>query len=121
MPIMASNTNATGAIALTSNALLMYDIVVLVYLMSLGMVAVIFAYYVESHPIMFAVSMITLMISVILASLFVNVFLEMAAIDSLSAVSASYPLTVTLMQNLPGFIAVIGVLIIIAMAKRRKE
>lgn len=121
MDIFTTNANATGAINLTSSAFLMFDYIVLFYLIAMGIGAIIFSYYVESHPVMFIASLISLMISIILGVLFTNVFVEMSAADAVSTVTASYPLTVTLMQNLPGFIALIGTFILIALAKRRKE
>ena len=119
IPIVGGNANASAAIIDTSSALLLFDVLFIVYLMGLGLVSIILAYFVEAHPVMFVISFIVLIISVIVSALFTNIFIEFTTIDSLATSVASYPLTVTAMKALPGYIAIIGVLMLIALYKRR--
>lgn len=112
--------NITAATNNISTALLLFDGIFLFYLIGLGMMTVVLAYYINTHPIFFIFSVLSLIISVITAALITNVFVEFGSNSVLSTAALSYPLTMTAMQNLPIFIGILGVLTMLALYRRKE-
>ena len=88
--------------------------------MGFFLATVVSAWYIETHPIYFAVSLVLLIVFVSLSPILSNVFVGMAAQPGMSEAAAKFSLSVRIMDNLPIIMSVFGALILIALyAKMR--
>ncbi len=78
------------------------------------------AFFIQSHPAFFIVSLIALAIFIAIAVIFSNLYEEVETSAELSSSAANYPLISNIMSNLPIIVVAIGVGILIALyAKTR--
>ena len=85
--------------------------------MAVGLIIslVVSAFFIQTHPIFFIISIVMLMIVVVVSAPISNAFMEMVTSDSLSAEAAEYDIATHIVGNIPLFAVVGGFLIIIAL------
>jgi hypothetical protein len=86
-----------------------------------GLVAVISAFYTESHPIFLIFSLIMFSICIMLISIFSGIFVDLANTAQLAPVASQFYDFLTLMVNFPIFAVMLGTLVIIALYIKRND
>jgi len=86
-----------------------------------GLVAVISAFYTESHPIFLIFSLIMFSICIMLISIFSGIFVDLANTAQLAPVASQFYDFLTLMVNFPIFAVMLGTLVIIALYIKRSD
>lgn len=76
---------------------------------------VVAVYFIRSHPLLFAASLIILMVVVFVTANVVNVVINVLAADELVTYSNQFPITVTFIQNLPLIAFIFGCMIAVSM------
>lgn len=99
-----------GEIALST-----FDYAMILITIGLGLATIIFGFYIKTHPVMFAFSLILLIFFVIITSFFTNAFMEFVSVDPLDTQIDNFPFMYTLFENLPLIMTVIGIITAIAM------
>lgn len=110
-------TGAESAYVLTTGlaAFTVFDYMFIFLAVGLGLFTVVSGFFIDSHPIFFAFSVLLLLPIVILTSAQItNVFNEIAISADMVAVSNQFPYIVLFMRNLPLFFLVMGILVAIA-------
>lgn len=105
--------NATKTGMLASLDVLNYGMLFL----AIGLVValVVSAFFIQTHPIFFLISIVILIFVVMASAPISNAFMEMATSDSLSAEAAQYDVATHVVGNIPLIAVVGGFLIIIAL------
>jgi len=105
--------NATKTGMLASLDVINYGMLFL----AIGLVVslVVSAFFIETHPIFFLVSVIMLIVVVVASAPVSNAFMEMATSDSLSTEAAQYDIATHVVGNIPLIAVVGGSLVIIAL------
>lgn len=92
-----------------------FDYMFVFLAVGLGMFSVVSGFFIDSHPIFFAFSVLLLLPIVILTSAQItNVFNEIAMSPQIVATANQFPYIVLFMRNLPLFFLVMGILVAIA-------
>lgn len=92
-----------------------YDYILLIFYFGLFLAVIISAMFIQSHPMFFFASLLLLVISVFLAAPFANAYLSFKDDPSLSTEIASLTMSGYILEYLPLFIAVMGVIVIVAL------
>lgn len=111
----SNNTFDQDIINKGRDALSTFDYAIMFIVMALGLATIIFGYFIQTHPIFFAFSLILLILFVIIAVFFTNAFGEFIKVDPISTQIDNFPLMNDVMNNLPLLITGIGILVLIAM------
>ena len=102
------------AIASGTTALMAWDGLFVMITFGMIMAALILAYFIDSHPVMFIVSFIVLIFVVMISAVLSNVFQTMTASGTtLGTASASYPLMTQIWLQLPAIASISGIMILI--------
>jgi hypothetical protein len=73
------------------------------------------AYFIRTSPVFFIFGVIVLMVSVYAAALVSNVGYDIFNSSALSTAALTFPISMNIMQYLPYYVAILGIIIIIAM------
>jgi len=112
----ATETDALYVLQKGVSAVNVFDYMFVFFAVGLGMFSVISAFFIDSHPIFFILSVIILIPIVILTSAqMTNAFDAFISTSVFSSVANSFPYTVLLMRNLPLFCLILGILVAIVM------
>jgi len=79
------------------------------------------AFYIRTHPVFFVVSVISLIIILMLAGIFSNIFTEISTAEGMTNATANYSIIPNIMDNLPLWMLMIGAMIIIALYAKIKN
>ena len=79
------------------------------------------AFFIQTHPIFFIVSIIILLLVIVASAPISNAFMSMVTSDSLATEAASYDVATHVVGNIPLIAVVGGFLIIIALYAKPKE
>jgi len=96
-----------------TSAMTIFDYMIIFYIIGLGAFSIVSAYFVKSHPVFFVFSIILIGITVMFSAQVTNVLWEFLNVSTLSTTVNDFPLVVTLVQNLPLVIMLIGITIAI--------
>jgi len=121
-PSLSLNPTATAVLADANTAVTGFD--GLFVFMVFGMIAVsmILAYFVDSHPVMFVVSLIVYIFVVMLSATISNVYQEIIAAEGIDTYAASFPLMTQIWLNLPTIAVIAGIgIIVVAYSKYRSS
>jgi hypothetical protein len=92
-----------------------FDQMIVVLSVGLGMFSVMSGFLIDSHPMFFIITALLLLPIIIYTSaVMTNVFDMFATTDAMISVSNTFPYTVILMRNLPLFSLILGAFIAIA-------
>lgn len=81
-----------------------------------GAIAVILmAFMIPSHPVFFIISIILLLVFIVVVPQISNIYLQIAGTDSMVDLGNQYSTMTVIMQNLPLFFVVIGIIVMIVM------
>jgi len=109
------NTASQYALLQGENTLLGFDGLFVFILIGLILATIIGAYFINTNPIIFWVSIILLFIFITISGILSNVFEQVVADDVLNASAANYPAINYVMGNIPIVILVIFALTAIAL------
>ena len=93
----------------------MFDAMFIFVTIFLGIAVMISAFFIRTHPIVFVLSFILLMIFTVISSFFTNTFIEIVDIEPFATAVNSFPAMLNVMQNLPLIMTIIGVMVVIAL------
>ena len=117
--------NTTWNVNIESNAqslLLNFDYMYIFVLAALGMMVIVSAFWIKTHPLFFFISVLLLVIVVILGSMLSNVFDTAVENPDLAASLTEYTLISFVMEHLPSIILLIGgILLVVLYAKNKLE
>jgi len=105
--------NTTKAAALASLDVLNYGMVFLLVGMVISLM--LSAFFIQTHPIFFIISLVMLIIVVVVAAPISNAFMNIATSDGLATEATSYDISTQIVGNFPLIAVVAGLLIIIAL------
>jgi hypothetical protein len=97
------------------DSVIMLDSMFLVVTIMLGIATAIMAFYIKTHPVFFAISFVLLILFTLISVFFTNTFVFIYEHDTFADVAPSFPLIEYIFKDLPLFIAVIGIIIMIAL------
>lgn len=118
-PSLSLNPTSTQVIASANQALLGFDGLFVFMIFGMMAASAILAYFVDSHPVMFVVSLIVYIFLVMISGVISNIYQEIIAADGLSVSAASFPLMTQIWLQLPTIAVVGGIIImIVAFSKR---
>jgi len=109
------SSTATGVLTNAQTAVATFNLGFIIIFVGLAATTVILAYMVPSHPIFIVTGVLTLVVLMVLIPIFSNAFGTMAADTQLSTAAASFPIMTYIMDSMPLWTAVTGMLIIIVM------
>lgn len=94
----------------------------IIFIFVMGIIgAVILAFYIRTHPVFIAVSLIILVVMVaIVAPIINNMYFEFAEHSEISATASPYNYATILFQNLPLFTAIGAILVMVALYGKLK-
>lgn len=113
-PELDSNLNDPKVTTLTQqtqDALSFFDIVFPVFFLGLILATLISAYFIKSHPAFFFVSLFIWVIAIIVAVPLANMHSELRDNSSLSTSFAAFPISNTIINNMPIIALVISALV----------
>ena len=115
--IATTSFTATAAGVLTNaqTAVATFNLGFIIIFVGLAATTVILAYMVPSHPIFIVTGVLTLVVLMVLIPMFSNAFGVLAADSQLSTAAASFPMVTYIMDSMPLWTAVIGMMVIIVM------
>ena len=105
--------NSTSTAALASLDVINYGMLFLA--VGLVVTLIVSAFFIETHPIFFIVSIVLLLVVVVVSAPITNAFMEIATSDSLATESAQYDIATHVIGNIPLIAVVGGFLVIIAL------
>jgi hypothetical protein len=119
----AFNTPQNTEIETNAQTLLTnFDYIYVFFIVAMAIIAIASSFWIKTHPIFFFVSIFMLIISIILAAMFGNIFSKAAENDLLSVSVAEYTIIPFVMAHLPTIILLIGALLLVILyAKDRLE
>ena len=106
---------AQDAIDTTKNTILNFDNFFMFIIIGLSIAVIVGSAMVFHHPAFFIASTILLFIAVVVSAIASNTIWTFLNIDAISATAANFPKIAFLMDNLPQYIAVLGVVGMILM------
>jgi len=109
------SATAAGVLVNAQTAVATFNLGFIIIFVGLAATTVILAYMVPSHPIFIVTGVLTLVVLMVLIPIFSNAFGTMAADTQLSTAAASFPIVTYIMDSMPLWTAVTGMLIIIVM------
>jgi hypothetical protein len=98
----------------STTAILSFDNIMLFVIVGLSLFVLISAAIVYNHPAFFIIGFFLLCIAVTFAAIMSNAFWDISNTDSLSTSAASFPKITFLMDNMPWYIAFMGIAVAIA-------
>ena len=114
-------TSGSDTITTVEHAFNGLDFLFFFVTIGLGIAGVIMAYFVDVHPRMFFISILSFMLVMLIVPSFSNIFHEFATADEFGTISEDYPLMLLVFQNYPTYFLIFGSLITIALfAKMRR-
>lgn len=111
-------TNFNNAISLpsaTANIFPVFDYGMVFLVVGLIIGALVFAYYIPSHPLFLVFGIMTLMIILLISPSLTNSFMQFASSSELVSYSNQLPVSLQIMGNIPLVVFVAGILILIAL------
>jgi len=109
-----SDTTAQGVIGEVDAAFAVFDYVFIGVVLGMGAAAIVTAYLIPTHPAFFFISILLLMVALLLAPTFSNVFRTLTDDVEFSAIVDSYAMMKLVFENLPIFILMFGMLVMVA-------
>lgn len=109
------SSTAAGVLVNAQSAVATFNLGFIIIFVGLAATTIILAYMVPSHPIFIVTGVLTLVVLMVLIPMFSNAFGVMAADSQLSAAAASFPMITYIMESMPLWTAVIGMMVIIVM------
>lgn len=109
------SSTAAGVLVNAQSAVATFNLGFIIIFVGLAATTIILAYMVPSHPIFIVTGVLTLVVLMVLIPMFSNAFGVMAADSQLSAAAASFPMITHIMESMPLWTAVIGMMVIIVM------
>ena len=111
-----SINNTVGAVAASTNtAFLTYGNLLVLLFFGIGIAAIASAFFVETQPIFFIISIFFLMIEILTSVILHNVFFTIAQQSSFIGITQQFPLLITIFQYYPEIVFVIALGIVIAL------
>jgi len=90
-----------------------YDYVILFIFFGLGIGVILGAFWIQTHPAFFFMSLLLLIVAIFMAPIFSNAYMTFGNDSALSTEVASYPMSGYIMEYLPLFIAIVGIIALI--------
>lgn len=121
-PVFKENVHANATINQVSNIMFSFNGLYPYILIGLFLMVLISAYYIETHPIFFVISIGFLAIGIFTSGILVETFNSFASKPTFGAVTNQYPLIVQTWQNMPVIMLVMGsILMVVMYAKYRRD
>lgn len=105
--------DVTNVTDYSTTALLSFDNIMLFIVVGLSLFVLISAALIQEHPALFFVSIILLCIAVSFAAITANVFWDFSNTDTIATTAGAYPKITFLMNNLPLYIAFMGIAVVV--------
>lgn len=99
----------------TSGEKTILDNFILFALFGLAFMAMISAYFIDTHPVFFWISIIILVIIIVLATVLSNTYSTIEASETLNSTAAEFPKTSYVVNHLPLFVVGMGIIVLIIM------
>lgn len=100
-------------------SLMIFDYMMPFIVIGLFMFMVVSAFFLQSHPIFFILSLLSFTIVIIFIPIISNMFNEFATNSSISSTANLFPYSVTIMNNLPLIVAAFSTLVIIVLHMKK--
>lgn len=114
--IIISHFNASGLITIDYfPGAEVFDYGAAFLLIGLGSATVISAFFIKSHPIFFAISIVMFMVVLAISPVMSNVFMTFATNSEIVTYANQFPIMIHILANLPTITLVFGALIIVAL------
>ena len=107
-------TAAQGIIDEVDVAFNVLDYVFIAVVVGMGAAAIVTAFMIPTHPVFFFISILLLMVALLLAPTFSNVFRTLTDDAEFSTIVDSYSMMKLVFENLPLFILMFGMLVMVA-------
>lgn len=113
-------TNETGALNHTIvqsgiNAVRGYDAMMPFIIVGLVIVSIVLAFQIPTHPVFIVPAMFSMIIIIVIAAQFSNIYDRIADTSALAAEAEQQPITLATMENLPMVALILGIVIMLAM------
>jgi F0F1-type ATP synthase assembly protein I len=113
-PSLETNNNVTSEVmGHTEDVLQSFDYIFLVLLIGLTIGVIISVTFIKTHPVFFIVTLFLLIVAIILAAQFSNIFYEIRTAPDLQNASSNYTIIPTVMDKLPLIALIIGAIILV--------
>jgi len=119
--MVQENTEAAAQLTQMSGILHLFNNYLPYLLIALFIVTLIGAYFIETHPIFFAVSLVSLGIMVIFSGSLVHIFNQFAQIEQFSEVIGDYETIIITWQSMPGIVLIMGAALTIVLYAKWKR
>jgi flagellar biosynthesis protein FliQ len=113
MDMVSSNPNATAMLNYGRVAFLNFDSLFVFMIVGLLIANIVAVIQIKTHPLFFFISLLALVIAIVLAAQFSNIFENIIAEDELLNFSADFPIITHFMDYYPMYFLVMGILILI--------
>ena len=89
------------------------DWMIVLAMFGLGIVVLILAFHIRSHPALFAIGVLALTITVVVAAVFANAYYDFSSDAQIAYAASQFQLTYVIFQNLPTIVLIYGGLVAI--------
>lgn len=93
----------------------MFDYGIVFVLGGLMLATIILAFYIPTHPVMFAFSLIVLIIALLITGIYSNLFIKIATTSQLRSTTNQFPILYHMIENLPVIVLGYGIILTIVM------
>lgn len=114
------NSTITGAQDFENRYATIFDMAFLMFLIGFTIIPIIGASMRDTHPVFFGISMVMYIIFVFVAIILEYVYFQIAESSTFTTISASFPIISFTMNQLPFYVAGLGILIIIITHSKTK-
>lgn len=110
--------NITKQSEQTTGGIGLFNSMSILILLGLIIMTLVSAFFIQSHPVFFFISLIVLGVAVMLAVVYSNVYQTITEDTNFGSTASSFPVTNLLMQYLPFLIAIIVIALLIILSWR---
>lgn len=115
LPAGEQSFNVTSLNAKVNTGISVFNVMFPFLILGLFLMVIVSAFYINSHPVFFFISLVVLIVMIVLAVVFSNIYQQIIETPELSAVGEEFKITQLFLKNLPLIASLIFIVTVIVL------